>query len=213
MTKVYHDYKGEELRIGNIDLFLEAVIDNYQTVLKNEKKFEKLNNIVKTVENPETGEKLEYRGYGHGDEIYRLHNNIQKKSIQGVILLSAFFEALINEIGVNFFGQKYYKDNLDNLNLKSKWEIVIKLVYDNSLNKNSGYYENFVRLIKSRNKLVHYKTSILTGQIDAAKFEYTDILKENVKTFKAFMLDLKKIDQEKEILWFHGIDKQIRRLK
>ncbi|MCF8716112.1 hypothetical protein JM658_14865 [Joostella atrarenae] len=207
MSKIYNDFSGET-RIGNIELFLEAVIDNFLNIEKSRKRYNSLMTISKTIKNPFTSESVDFKG----EEIFSLISNIQKKSIQGIVMLNTFYEALINEIGCSCLGQRYYRDNLDRLNLKSKWEVVLKLTYDKTLNKGTTYFENFSNLIKARNKLIHYKSSIVSDDLNSLRFEYDEVLKSNVLTIGSLIDELKVIDKEKGVLSFYDIDEQLKRV-
>nr|BFF36357.1 hypothetical protein BACT7_12190 [Tenacibaculum mesophilum] len=90
--------------------------------------------------------------------ISTLEKEKYKSSIEGIIILSSYYEALINEIGRIELGSTYFKKNLDNLKVLVKWEIVLKLIYSKSLQTDSQYYESMIKIIKERNDLVHYKT-------------------------------------------------------
>ncbi len=210
MNNIYTDYKGN-IRKGNIELFLEVVIDNYIIIRDNREINKKLLEDKRIVENPMTGEKLEIER--NLDEIYRLFKTNLKLTIQSIVMLSTFFESLINEIGIIEFGQKYYKENLDKLSTIAKWEVVLKMIYGKSIDKESQYFENFKELIKTRNSLIHYKSSVLNKDGNSKHIDYFPVLDKNIKTLESFFADLDKIDEDKGILEFYRFQLELFRTK
>ncbi|MCF4100055.1 hypothetical protein L1I30_00105 [Gillisia sp. M10.2A] len=218
MNRIYPDSKGN-LRHGNIEIFLEIAVDNYLAAIKNEsktkqeyKKFKERNSIQDFSDlNPKQEKEL--------NEIFKNSFLTNKLTIQSIIMLTVFFESLINEIGCIELGQKYFKENLDRMSITSKWEIVLKLIYKKSLSKESQYYENLKALISTRNNLIHYKTKKIIGDsVDAiakqmeSTPDYFSILKKNMSTLEKFYQELREIDQEKNNLIMYNIGREIKRI-
>ncbi|MDR9458464.1 MAG: hypothetical protein RI572_13750, partial [Salegentibacter sp.] len=127
--------------------------------------------------------------------------------------------ALINEIGVVELGSKYYKENLDKLSVQAKWEIVMKLIYSKSIDRGSKDFESLNKIISLRNKLVHYKTKTLEKPtketLKEEKESAKGIMKEfeiAIKSLKGFHLQLRKIDEEKEVLKFFRFSTELERI-
>lgn len=136
-----------------------------------------------------------------------------------MIILSTYYEALINEIGVVELGSKYYKENLDKLSVQAKWEIVMKLIYSKSIDRGSKDFESLNKIISLRNKLVHYKTKTLEKPtketLKEEKESAKGIMKEfeiAFKSLKGFHLQLRKIDEEKEVLKFFRFSTELERI-
>ena len=75
------------------------------------------------------------------------------------ITFSALFtEAVINQFGETYLGNKYFYDYLDKLDPKSKLQVVNRLVTQNEIDKNGEMWSDLVFLIRLRNEIVHHKT-------------------------------------------------------
>jgi len=219
MNKIYPDYKGN-LRKGNIDIFLEIVIDNYLEILKiqNQEK-----NDLKKFNDEESFEDLNNLNVNQEQKLIKILENGSSKDklvIQSIVMLTVFFESLINEIGSIELGQRYFRENIDKLSILSKWEIVLRIAFGKTLDKESQYYENLKKLISTRNSLVHYKTKKLTDlSLDNVAEQMTNspdyflILQKNILSLKDFFKDFEKIDSEKKTFILFDIGGKIRRLK
>lgn len=167
MTKLNHDVNSN-LRFGDFSVFLEIVVDNYISI-------EEINCLREPFRRnlrAEFGQETERNIFESNSfaELQTLDEKREKIAIQGIIITVALYEALINEIGLVNLGQKYYKTHLDKLSLISKWDIVLKLAYNKTLNHDSQYYGHIVKTINQRNNLVHYKTKIIDFK-DFQEFE------------------------------------------
>lgn len=209
MTTIYSDYKGN-LRVGQIDIFLEISIDNYIVANKLQIENNKLYENKKKFIAPTNRKEFEVPDPANLERLFQIDNENYKYEIQGIISLVIFYEALINEIGMTELGNKYFKDNLDKLSIKSKWEIILKLVYNDSLNKNSLYYSTMIEIIQVRNQLVHYKTKIKTTQINSP--DYFQLLKSCLMNIHNLIYDLKSLDSKKNIIYFKNIENKLEKL-
>jgi hypothetical protein len=209
MICIYPDYKGN-LRVGNIEVFLDASIDNYIKVRNNNLEFSELYEEKTAIASSVDGEVIELPGLRNINRLFELQRESDKLTIQGIILATTFLEALINEIGIVELGSKYFKEHLDKLTMLSKWDIVLKLVYGKSIKKEGHYFEGIVNLVKARNELVHYKTIQQDNNREAS--DYFKVLEKYFKCLPLFICELRKIDSEKEILEFITIEKQLERI-
>lgn len=132
--------------------------------------------------------------------------------------MASYYEALINEIGRIELGSKYY-ENLDKLKVSAKWEIVLKLIYSESLQTDSQYYESMIKIIKERNNLVHYRTQLIenpTSEETRKGYEVANkrmsIFINAVKTLTQFHNDLLKIDNSKGLLKSFQFSREIKRI-
>lgn len=208
MRSFYNDNKGN-YREGNILIFLECSIDNYLQILENKVEIEKINN--KQIFFDENGKlSLDF----DSDSFLLLTKKNHKLIIQSIITLCAFLESLINEIGSIELGSPYFKDNLDSLSILAKWEVTLKLVYGESLNKSENYYRNYKDLITARNKLVHYKSKIVGKNQDITPLDYYEkILFESIKSLPKLIEDFEKLNKTKGTISIIEIKSQFSRLK
>lgn len=217
LQKFYTDYKGE-LRSGNVELFLQISNDIYLEVLNIKTQIDELNEKLNPKDIPNS-KKFVIERVEFYDEIGLLNKKKYKLAIQGIIILSTYFEALINEIAIVELGSKYYKENLDKLSVQAKWEIILRLIYSKGIDKNSREYESLNEIISLRNKLVYYKTKT----IEKPSKENIRQEKENAKKImisfengivclKKFHLNLRNIDSSIDILRFFKFSKELERI-
>ena len=216
LQKFYTDYKGE-LRSGNIELFLQISIDIYLEILNIKTRIDILHEKLNPKDIPDP-KKFVVERVQFYDEIGFLNKKNYKLAIQGIITLSTYYEALINEIGVVELGSKYYKENLDKLSVQAKWEIILRLIYSKGIDKNSQEYESLNEIITLRNKLVHYKTKTL-GKPSKENIQQENenarkimiIFETGIVCLKKFHLNLRNIDSSKEILKFFKFSRELER--
>jgi hypothetical protein len=209
MNKYYNNHK-EQIRVGNIEMFLEIAIDIHLILQKNIDEDLELQEYKITFTNPLDGQEVETIDFDHMERLFYLQNERFKLEINGILDLSTFYEALINEIGIVEFGSGYFKEHLDKLSILSKWEIVLKLIFNRSFPRNSKFFQTMQEVIKSRNHLAHYKTKLASSEKNEI-YNYK-ILAEGLHELKNFIAYLKTLDDEKSIYTFITIDKQIERL-
>jgi hypothetical protein len=185
MDTFYYD-DNDNIRVGNIEIFLEVAVDNYLQCQKYNDEITKLYPSSKE-------EKID-----NLDHLFFTINEKRKHEIQGVISLCIFFEAVINEVGVVKLGSKYFKENVDTSNLMAKWKNVPRLAYNSGLDDSKAYFENLKKLISGRNKLVHYKTKVRTEDKINNEDELFDVLKKNLFTLREMLKDLRSLNTEFE---------------
>ncbi len=217
MNRIYPDINGN-LRNGNIELFLEIVVDNYLKMQENKKACSKAMDELK-MQKAQPPYLTKRKQEEQQLKILSSCSNL-KLTIQSIVVLNTFFESLINEIGIIELGETYYKKNLDSLNASAKWELVLKLIYQKGLNKESQYYENIKLLTKSRNSLIHYKSfKIPDNKIDSISkslnntLQHEKILEKTIESLNAFFIDLNEIIKERKILQWSDINNQLQRLE
>ncbi len=196
MNTIFKDNKGN-LRNTNIDMFYEVALSNYTLYISNIKRFPEYENIEDKLpsELKDIARVLLY------EKESRNFNYV----ITSIVFLQNFYEGLINEIGLIDFGQKYYKTYLDKLGVKEKWEIVLKLVYNQTLNKEAQYYEDFQNVISFRNKISHYKSNIITKENlseigNSTIVKAYDVVEKGMKSSIDLLKDLIEMDKNKKIL-------------
>lgn len=78
--------------------------------------------------------------------------------IQTILNCAFCLESFINDYGSAKFGNSYFKDHLDKLDVKSKWLVIPQLATNNSIKKGGNGYQHLEKLVKIRNRLVHSKS-------------------------------------------------------
>ena len=210
MNTIYSDHKGNS-RIGQIDIFLEIAIDNYIAANKLHLEKKELLKRKKKIIDPSNGKEYEFPGFDNLRRLFFIQNKRFKHEIQGIISLVTFYEALINEIGITELGNEYFNTNLERKSIMDKWKTIPKLVYNDSIDKKARYYGTMFDIVKLRNKLVHYKTKLHTGQSDVTDF--FRLLKLCLFNIHGLIADLKVLDKDKGIIYFADIDKKIKKIK
>ncbi|RLK03369.1 hypothetical protein [Tenacibaculum discolor] len=217
MEKSYIDSKGR-FRRGHVELFLQISIDIYHRLLKYENELVDLRKKNDSIAQSDEGLFPPIEKIRLSIRISTLEKEKYKSSIEGIIILASYYEALINEIGRIELGSKYY-ENLDKLKVSAKWEIVLKLIYSESLQTDSQYYESMIKIIKERNNLVHYRTQLIenpTSEETRKGYEVANkrmsIFINAVKTLTQFHNDLLKIDNSRGLLKSFQFSREIKRI-
>ncbi len=131
-----------------------------------------------------------------------LENYMENKysSIKVIIFSAIFLEAVIHDYGASNLSDRYMKNYLDKLDIKSKWAIIPKLVTGKEFPRDSQAFRLLGELIKSRNNLVHYKTKKLPNTyegdmevMEKEKIEMNDV-DDTYKCIGECLLELNKID-------------------
>lgn len=146
------------------------------------------------------------------DRLFEIQNQHLKNEIQGLICLSIFFEALINEVAITELGKSFFEKNLDKLSPLPKWNVISKIVFDKNLDTSRHYYSHIKKVIEERNRLVHYKTSSANSK-KLIEPERLKILKDGLDAVKLLLQELDEVDKEKRITKFIVSEKQLNRIK
>lgn len=100
-----------------------------------------------------------------GEERYIIELNLaalyekRERSVTIPIVYSAMcLEAFIYDYGASNISDSFMKKHIDKLDLPSKYVIVTKLVTGKDFPKQAQAYEGLKKLVKDRNKLVHFKS-------------------------------------------------------
>jgi len=208
---IYSDHNGE-MRVGDIELFLEIAIENTISSARFSDELSELKAIEKEIYDPISKKMITVKGLDHLDRLFIIHKERAKNEIQGIIALSTFYEALINEIAITELGRTYFKKHLDRLSHLSKWEIVLKLIYGRTLNHSVSYYEQLKKLIEARNQLVHYKTKSFEKTKNESGSKISTLVNA-LKTLPDLLTDLNEIDKEKGIVKFTVNQQYIEKIK
>lgn len=113
-----------------------------------------------------------------------IQHELERKSFE-CGLKSILFSALCVEAGINDYaawqlGDNYFNSHFSNMDVVSKWVVVPNLVTGRSLDKSKAAYQALVRLIKSRNSLVHNKSK----HLDLGNPKLGEILGNRIEEFR-----------------------------
>lgn len=86
-----------------------------------------------------------------------------KLGINSIVFTAMALEAGIFELAAINLGDATATDDLDKLDLNSKWSVIPQLVCGRGLVKTGPALNNLSTLIKARNQLVHYKSKPFPG--------------------------------------------------
>jgi hypothetical protein len=92
------------------------------------------------------------------------HIQMQHRAITAIITSTMATEAFINVIAEEQLSLTEWRA-VEKANLAEKWILVTKLLTDKVWDKGSQPFQDFNRLIKLRNELVHYKPKFVEGNI------------------------------------------------
>lgn len=112
------------------------------------------------------------------DSIDQSYSAFSEAAITSIIFAGLTAESFINYYGISRLSKAQFDNYLDRLDLLAKWIVVPKFVTGNSIDTGSEAVSLLKRLIQSRNKLVHYKTSRNSPQEfyeSLANFQPTDL--------------------------------------
>lgn len=117
--------------------------------------YEKIKNLLEVSEN----EELLSEEYKCIKKLDRYESEIEKLSISIIIFSALTLESYIYDYGARKLGDNFMKNHLDKLDPISKVVIIVELVTKKKFPKEKRVYELIKNLNKSRNSLVHYKSS------------------------------------------------------
>jgi hypothetical protein len=95
-----------------------------------------------------------------GDDEGRFHAlyDIDQNGVGVIIFTALYLESSINDFAAIHLSDKYAREYLDKLDLKSKWMVSLRLIVDKELSTDKAGYNGLVRLVRNRNALVHAKS-------------------------------------------------------
>jgi hypothetical protein len=89
--------------------------------------------------------------------------------LQVIVFSAMCFEAAIYDFSSIHLGDDYVRDNLDKLDLLSKWVVALRFVAGIELKKSESAYGLLKTLIQARNKLVHAKSESFEFEVNAQR--------------------------------------------
>lgn len=156
-ARYFLNYKNaieEFLTLGDNHEFLNA-IEGYSNYAKSihtvdEMTEEERNKLERKLESFMKEEPL--KDFGESFFQLKIFGNIS------IIHSAMCLEAFINDYCVIKKSNKYFKSNIEKLDLKAKWIVVPKLITNSEIPTEGQSFQYFQKLIKARNSLVHPKT-------------------------------------------------------
>lgn len=91
------------------------------------------------------------------DALLQASFEAMREAVSATVFAAMAAESFIFEYGAERLGDGYVRDHLDNLKLEAKWLIYPRLVCGRSLDNGGRAMDLLRKLVKSRNRLVHYK--------------------------------------------------------
>lgn len=89
--------------------------------------------------------------------VHSLKGQQSTKNVSTIIFAAMVVEAFIFHYASEHLGKRFFLDNLDRLDIKSKWLVVPRLVLNKQIDKGGQAYEALSKLASDRNYLVHHK--------------------------------------------------------
>lgn len=95
----------------------------------------------------------------HEGEKAELGHLETQHAIKAIIFSALCVEAAINNYAGIHFGDSYAENHLHSMDVISKWVVIPKLACGKSIDKSGPAFSCLKKLIKSRNRLIHNKSS------------------------------------------------------
>ncbi len=149
-------------RISAIPIFTKIVRESHQHVLDTEARLKKLEKeISKTNGEAQTRSLLE--------EIQSLENTLIEQTFITIVFSAMAVEAYIYDYAARHLSDAFTRDHLDKLDTVSKWVIIPALVTGNELPGRESWLGPLKDLIKTRNSIIHHKSSEPPARSQQAK--------------------------------------------
>src|SRR5690606_31855949 len=100
----------------------------------------------------------EYESFKLFEENQKIKTIIGEHFVISVIFLSMFLESYIYDFSARNQGDSFTSKFLDKLDTISKWIIIPKIISGVEIDRSRKSFETFKKLIRTRNKLIHWKS-------------------------------------------------------
>lgn len=182
-----------EVEFTNYKIFWEIAIKNHNKVIKYAKEKNEITKTTKLTNNTI-------------DFICMQNAKIEKYAIITIVFSIMTLESFINNYATKHYSITYFKNYLDNLNLKSKILLIPKLISNEQIDTGSEAFCLFIKTLKLRDKLVHDKTK----KIDVSKpFDYEWVAEEEsknaIESVIKIVKDLHDIDSNIDKDWINDV--------
>lgn len=162
MTNIINTISEQILRDSKHPLYASMTKEFYLkfTNTKNKLRLEynSLENIQKSLIVSETEELLS-KEYKCIKKLDKCESEIEKLAISIIIFSALTLESYMYDYGARKLGDNFMKNHLDKLDPISKVIILLELITKKKFPKDERVYELIKKLNKSRNSLVHFKSS------------------------------------------------------
>lgn len=162
-------------RVGMHKLFFKIAKEHHDRYQIVEADFNKLNN------EPLNSDDAKKRIF----DLQKCYEEMASCAVITVTFATMCLEAFFYDLGASKLGDSFVLDNLDKLDIKSKFLVYPKLICGQSPNKSHAAYEKLTKLVKLRNELIHFKSKPFElSRLNKASEFHDDLnmqLKEGVK--------------------------------
>jgi hypothetical protein len=145
-----------DARISILPLFSDILKENYKKMRETEEKIKKIR----------LRQKIEDANAVSEQEIALLERELEKASIGVVVFTAMSIESYIYDYASRHLGDTYVKEHLDKMDVISKWVVIPELITGKELPNREDWYPLLKKLVKSRNSIVHHKSSSLPASLD-----------------------------------------------
>jgi len=112
-----------------------------------------------------------------------------------VVFLAMCLEVFLYDYAAENLGDKYIKEHLDKLDLKSKYVLFTKLVTGKDIDKSQEAYAKIIELSRLRNELVHFKSKTFKHAEDI-HYKFSDKLAKGVvDSINVVILVMQELDE------------------
>jgi len=103
-------------------------------------------------------------------EINAKEKELAKSAVTIIVFSTMAIEAYIYDYASRHLGDNFVKDHLDKLDTLSKWVIIPELITGKEMPRHENWNELLARMIKTRNLIIHHKSSDPSAVRDTGKY-------------------------------------------
>ena len=175
---------------GNTTTLCEKTVDCYENILNiNKQLFEE--------KQRKTRKEAEFDDFELSFKEGRLANELIKEKMSMIVFAVFTIESYINGYATYNLGNSYFLENLEKINIKSKWVVIPKLICNSNFPKDKKGWHLLDKLIENRNSIVHDKPKrIKIDEIGGTLKNKKNISPDEIiDTFYELQNDLLSIDK------------------
>ncbi len=193
VTKTRHDYLFYQMA-GQNAILLSQLSESF-------KKETSIENILKKIEkNDMSEEEANKMKTSEGfQKLATISFNIRMLGIQTILNCAFCLESFINDYGSEKFGNSYFGDHLDRLDVKSKWLVIPKLATGKSIKKGGVGYGHLRTIVGIRNKLVHSKGKNIAIEEFGDSAVFNEMIEQTKQVYKCLRGVKIILDEFKEL--------------
>jgi hypothetical protein len=103
-------------------------------------------------------------------EINSKEKELAKSAVTVIVFSAMAIEAYTYDYASRHLGDNFVKDHLDKLDTLSKWVIIPELITGREMPRHENWHELLARMIKTRNLIIHHKSSDPSAVRDTGKY-------------------------------------------